>query len=222
MTAAEDIARALDVKPPPAGCQELAKALAMAQADIRSAEKDATNPHFRSRYATLSSVWDACREPLTRNGLSVVQLPQLVAGQLMLETRLLHTSGEWLSSWWPIQPVKDDPQGLGAALTYARRYTLAAMVGVAPDDDDDGESAMKAIRAAAAPKAAPSPALAKVLASIHAVGSGEALEQLRRELEQDEPLPEAERKVAIEAFKRKRALFAKGEEIVRGMKGANQ
>jgi hypothetical protein len=125
----------------------LAAALCAAQSQIRGAAKDAENPLFRSKYATLASVWDAAREPLTSNGLSVVQVPEASEpGTCTLTTILLHTSGEWLSSTFtvPVLPqvvVKgQDPQqtaqGYGSALTYARRYSLAAMVGIAPDDDD--------------------------------------------------------------------------------------
>jgi hypothetical protein len=130
----------------------LAAALCAAQAEMRGAAKDASNPIFRSKYATLASVWDAAREPLTSNGLSVVQVPEASEpGTCTLTTVLLHTSGEWLSSTMSVpvlpqvvvkgQDPAQTPQGYGSALTYARRYALAAMVGIAPDDDDDGNGA---------------------------------------------------------------------------------
>jgi len=119
----------------------LAGALAKAQAEIQGAVKDATNPHFRSRYADLSSVWDAIRAPLTKHGLSIVQAPTVNdAGSVLLKTTLMHSSGEWIASLYPINPIKADPQGYGSALTYARRYCLASIAGVAPEDDD-GEAA---------------------------------------------------------------------------------
>lgn len=129
---------------------ELAGALAKAQAEISHAVKDGVNPHFRSNYADLASVWGACRLPLSKNGLSVVQTmeTQVVevegkpVARIYLNTMLLHSSGQWISSQLPLRPVKDDPQGMGSCITYMRRYSLAALVGVAPDDDDDGESAM--------------------------------------------------------------------------------
>lgn len=120
---------------------ELASALAKAQADIKSAAKDGENPHFRSKYATLSSIWDAIREPLSKNGLSVTQVTAETEAGPLLETCLLHTSGQWLQSEMLLRPSKNDVQGFGSALTYARRYCLAAIVGVAPDDDDDGNAA---------------------------------------------------------------------------------
>jgi hypothetical protein len=130
----------------------IAAALCAAQSQIRGAAKDASNPIFRSKYATLASVWDAAREPLTSNGLSVVQVPEASEpGTCTLTTILLHTSGEWLSSTMSVpvlpqvvnkgQDPQQTAQGYGSALTYARRYALAAMVGIAPEDDDDGNAA---------------------------------------------------------------------------------
>ena len=130
----------------------LAASLAKAQSVIEGAKKDSVNPHFRSRYADLASVWDACRAALSANGLSVMQLPGREAGEYHLDTVLAHASGEWMSSRLVFHPVKDDPQGLGSALTYARRYALAAMVGVAPEEDD-GEAAMGRAAQANAPVA---------------------------------------------------------------------
>jgi len=122
--------------------KELATALAKAQAAIQGATKDKTNPHFRSAYADLASVWDACREALTKNGLSVVQTNEPSDGQtVVVETTLLHSSGEYMTGTLVMPVAKFDPQGVGSAITYARRYALAAMVGVAPEDDD-GEAAM--------------------------------------------------------------------------------
>lgn len=125
---------------------ELAKALVKAQAAIQPAVKDKTNPAFRSRYADLSSVWDACRKPLTDNGLSIVQMPiDAEPGRVALETILLHSSGEYISSTVSTALVKTDPQGVGSALTYLRRYALSAVVGVVADEDDDGNAASKAV-----------------------------------------------------------------------------
>lgn len=115
---------------------EIAKALALAQAEMRGALKDSENPHLKSKYADLASVWDACREPLTKNGLSVVQSTRMEGSAVVVVTVLLHTSGEYISGEISLPPVKSDPQGHGSAITYARRYALAAMVGVSPEDDD--------------------------------------------------------------------------------------
>jgi len=129
---------------------ELAAALAKAQAAITGAKKDSENPHFRSAYADLSSVWQACRGPLTSNGLSVVQSPRLVhAGDehwlVEVETLLLHSSGQWLSDVLAVPVTTPTAQGVGSAITYAKRYALSAFVGVAPEgEDDDGNVASSA------------------------------------------------------------------------------
>jgi hypothetical protein len=119
---------------------KLAEALAKAQATMKPAVKDKKNPFFKTMYADLSNVWDSIREPLTKNGLSVVQITQTTTEGLNLSTVLAHSSGEWIRADYPITPTKNDPQGVGSAVTYARRYALAAMVGVCTEDDD-GESA---------------------------------------------------------------------------------
>ena len=121
--------------------KELATAMAKAQAEIKAALKDSKNPHFKSSYADLTSVWDACRNALTKNGLSVIQIPNFEGEEVWLETRLLHASGESISGRYPLRPQQQTPQGYGSALTYARRYSLAAIVGVVADEDDDGNAA---------------------------------------------------------------------------------
>ena len=120
----------------------LATALSLAQGAMGKAAMSSTNPHFKSKYADLESLWDACKPHLTSNGLSVVQLPSCEAGQYYVETILLHSSGEWLSGRCFIQPGKLDPHGIMSSYTYARRGGLQAMVGLCGDSDDDGNSAM--------------------------------------------------------------------------------
>ncbi len=120
----------------------LAMALAKAQAQIKPASKDATNPHFKSRYADLPAVWEACRKPLTDNGLSVVQMPvDAGEGRVGLTSVLMHSSGQYISSTVSTKLTQDSAQGLGSALTYLRRYALAALVGIVADEDDDGNAA---------------------------------------------------------------------------------
>lgn len=130
---------------PPIGA--LAAALSKAQADIHGALKDSKNPFFKSSYADLSSVWDACRIPLTKNKLCIIQTTEIGSDGTVLKTILAHESGEFICGEYPVKPVKDDPQSLGSAITYARRYALAAIVGVCPVDDD-GEGAMNRVPAA--------------------------------------------------------------------------
>jgi hypothetical protein len=132
----------------------LAAALAKAQSSIDGAKKDANNPHFKQRYADLASTWQACRAALFVNGLAVVQTTEARESGAVLVTRLLHTSGEWVQGETPLLLGRADMQGLGSAITYARRYGLAAIVGVSPEDDD-GNAAVGDGRPAA--KAAPKP-----------------------------------------------------------------
>lgn len=126
---------------------ELATALAKAQGAIKGAIKDAENPHFRSKYADLASVWDACRVALSSNGLAVLQAPRGAVNEagwvVEVETRLLHASGQWMGDTITVPVGKPDAQGLGSALTYARRYALASFVGVAPEDDDGNAAVNK-------------------------------------------------------------------------------
>jgi hypothetical protein len=129
----------IDMHSPEIG--KLLEALAKAQAIMRGAVEDSSNPFFKSSYADLTSVWEACREPLTTNGLSIIQTIQVLNGTNCLVSILGHLSGQWIKSVLPINPSKPDLQALGSAITYCRRYALSALVGVCPIDDD-GEQAM--------------------------------------------------------------------------------
>jgi len=119
----------------------LAKALCEAQKTALFALTDAKNPFFKSTYSTLASVWDAARKPLTNNGLSVVQTTDTTESGVIIETTLLHVSGEYMTGKLLMKPEKDTPQGFGSAITYGRRYALAAIIGISPEDDD-GEAVM--------------------------------------------------------------------------------
>lgn len=122
--------------------KELAKALAIAQSDIKGAIKDKSNDFYNSDYADLASCIEASRGPLTKNGLSVVQLVETVNDKMYLTTILMHFSGEFIESSTEVATTKKDAQGYGSAITYFRRYCYNAMVGVAPvGDDDDGNAA---------------------------------------------------------------------------------
>lgn len=120
---------------------ELAAALAKAQGEMQAAIKDSVNPFYKSKYADLGSVWDAARPVLSKNGLAVMQSTDIVGDKLCMVTMLAHSSGQWVKSILPLNPAKNDSQGIGAAITYLRRYSLSALVGVVCDDDDDGETA---------------------------------------------------------------------------------
>jgi len=121
-----------------------AEALAKAQGEITNAEKDRTNPHFGQKYATLAANLDSCRMPLSKNGIAVVQIPHAEGQQVTVHTVLIHKSGEWLRFPLTLQARDGSPQATGSAITYARRYSLSSVVGIAPDDDDDdGNAAQK-------------------------------------------------------------------------------
>jgi len=116
--------------------EELAKALTKAQSAMKGAKLDSENPFYHSKYADLTSVWDACRKPLTDNGLSVPQTMAIGAGgECIIETTLMHSSGQWITSNLQM-PFETDPQKLGKEITYGRRYALSAIVGICPEDDD--------------------------------------------------------------------------------------
>lgn len=140
---------------------ELGAALAKAQGAMRFAVKDANNPFFKSKYADLSSVVEAIRDALSTNGLSYMQhLHPSEKTEVCVETIILHSSGQWVSCGTLTVPVsKHDAQGFGSALTYARRYSLSAAVGVVADDDD-GNAASQSVPKHSAPAANKSPPLA--------------------------------------------------------------
>lgn len=112
---------------------KIAAALVAFQGQSKGVKKTAENPFFHSKYAELSDVWDEIREPLTKNGLAVVQT---FLGDSLVTT-LAHTSGEWFRGYLKLTPAKaNDPQAQGSAITYVRRYALQAITGIAPIDDD--------------------------------------------------------------------------------------
>jgi len=115
-----------------------------AQQAFKPAVKDAVNPHFKSKYVTLQAAIDAVLPALHANGFALIQRTSVVDGRTILRTELLHVSNECLVSDYPVHPVKADPQGEGSALTYARRYALMALCGIAPEDDD-GNAAVAAV-----------------------------------------------------------------------------
>ena len=135
--------------------KQLYSALIKCQSQIKTALKDSKNPHFKSSYADLTSVMLACKDALAANDLAVLQLSRIhESGAPVLVTRIIHSSGEHVEGEFPLV-CKDpnDPQKLGSAVTYARRYALSAALGITADDDD-GQAA-SAPTAKAAPKAAP-------------------------------------------------------------------
>lgn len=139
---------------------ELALALAKAQGEMLIAGKDSKNPFFKSNYADFATIVRASRPALAKHGLSVIQrVITQEDGVEVLYTMLLHASGQYVEGRMKINPVKQDVQSMGSAITYLKRYAYAAMVGVtAADEDDDGQEACAPMRES---KIAPAPKLGK-------------------------------------------------------------
>jgi len=124
---------------------KISEALAKAQGQMKPAAFDATNPHFKSKYATLTSIMESCRPALSANNIAVVQGTSIdteLPLRVSVTTLLLHSSGEFIKDTLSLRPSKDDAQGAGSTITYARRYSLASLVGVVADEDDDAEAAV--------------------------------------------------------------------------------
>lgn len=146
---------------------EVAAALAKAQSKMEGAKKDSANPFFKSKYADLASVWEACRDAITAEGLCIIQIPNgdgepvdllmidedkegNVTGEhiekgarIRLTTLLVHASGQWIGGTSTMTAANMGPQAAGSCLTYLRRYSLAALVGVAPEDDDANDATVR-------------------------------------------------------------------------------
>jgi hypothetical protein len=152
---------------------KLADALAKAQAEFKAIKKDKVatvrmrkgenaGGTYTYNYADLSSVIDATKEALSKNGLAITQPVEFQGDRLVLHTKLLHSSGETQSCFWPLPPAHTPAQEMGSALTYARRYSMSAILGVASEDDDDGAAGNQATHTPAkAPAPAPKPAPVK-------------------------------------------------------------
>jgi hypothetical protein len=140
--------------------KSIISALIKAQKSFLPLVKSASNPFFKSKYATLDACIDATRSALAENGLCVVQPVTMDGAVMVLTTRLMHDSGDEIVSVYPVVPVKADPQGFGSAITYARRYAYCAILGLVADEDDDGNAGSHsgAQKQAEKPISAPKPA----------------------------------------------------------------
>ena len=134
----------------PTGVPELLKAFVAAQSEMDGAKKNAANPAFKSKYADLAAVCDAVMEALTKAKIAVIQSPTYDENGVTIQTIFAHESGGMMWEFLTLKPTNATPQGVGSAITYGRRYALAAMCGIAPEDDD-GNAAGAVI---AGPKAA--------------------------------------------------------------------
>lgn len=141
---------------------KLAAALAKAQSKMELAKKDAKNPYFKSNYADLSSVIRAAKEPLSENQLAVSQILIPHKSKAVVTTMLIHSSGQYLTSTIALSPKQQDPQSFGSAVTYARRYSYQAIIGLSAEDDDGNSAAGKKTETVK-PTPAPAPApIAKI------------------------------------------------------------
>jgi len=121
---------------------ELYKALAKARTEFTKVKFDSMNPHFKNKFASLASMHDATVDALSANGLTILQLPTDLDGRFALKTVLAHVSGASIETTLPMPPTKNDCQGIGSAMSYARRYSYAAILNIVGETDDDGEVAM--------------------------------------------------------------------------------
>ena len=121
---------------------EIASALSKAQGEMLGAAKAQNNPFFKSKYSDLSEVMAAIRIPFANNGLSFVQGAEFDENKIAVTTKIMHSSGQWIEATTTLPPTKNDAQGYGSAITYAKRYGLQALAGV-PSVDDDGQAAVQ-------------------------------------------------------------------------------
>ena len=130
---------------------ELFTALAKAQSEVENAVKGSTNPHFKSKYADLAEVLNTVRPVFAANGLSIIQIPSFDGAMASVTTCLAHAKGGTITGVSSCVPAKTDAQGIGAATTYLRRYSLASVCGVAQEDDDGQSAAHTKTRIAISP-----------------------------------------------------------------------
>ena len=178
-------------------------ALALAQAEVENATKASTNPHFKSKYADLAEVLNTVRPVYSKHGIAIVQSTGFDGGMVSVTTALVHKEGGYITCVASCTPAKTDGQGVGAATTYLRRYSLAAACGVAQEDDDGNSAAHN--RPAAAP-AKPSNQLLDLLAATEDATSEEALRSLYKATEN---LVEHEKGEARKAIVQKRSTLTK-------------
>jgi len=120
---------------------EISAALAKAQASMNNASMNKVNPHFKSKYADLAEIRNTVTPQLAANGIAVIQGTDATSDGFFVFTKLVHSSGQWIESRYPIIADTNKPQAMGSAMTYARRYLLSAMCNIASEEDDDGNEA---------------------------------------------------------------------------------
>lgn len=157
----------------------ISQAIAKAQSDVENASKNAKNPHFKSKYADLAELLNTVRPVFSLHGLAIVQMPSFVDGIASVETMISHSSGEWISSICSSPVGKQDAQGVGSAITYLRRYSLAAMCGIAQEDDDANSAVGHAPQTQQAPKPQAKPEISseRLAKAIEAIQAGKATKE---------------------------------------------
>lgn len=180
----------------------LAAALAEAQGELEFAIKDSQNPHFKNTYASLAAVIDAVRPAFSRHGLSFTQEPVNDGELIGLRTTLIHKSGQWRSSAIFLKVGRPGPQEAGSTLTYLRRYALAAVAGIAQDDDDGETAHDRPSKQTAKPASAPGLAtrLQSECAAAGITTAKDFAELCRRVIQKDRPNDDAERQRLIDAI----------------------
>lgn len=191
----------------------IATALAKAQANMGKALKANKNDHFRSKYADLGNVMDACLPALNEVGIALIQPTGTDERGNFVETILIHgESGEQLSCRVPLILGKNDMQGFGSAVTYARRYGLMAMAGIAPEDDDGNAAAASAPKGEPAPKPQENPNEA-IERAVEYLGEASGLEDLKERWGRIPKPVQAESKVIAAKDKAKERLTEINDEI---------
>jgi len=180
-------------------------ALALAQSEVENATKGSVNPHFKSRYADLAEVLNTVRPVFAKHGIAIIQSTGFSDGLVSVTTALVHKEGGYVTSVASCTPAKVDAQGVGAATTYLRRYSLAAATGVA-QEDDDGQSAAHNRPAPVAAPPKPSNALLDLLAATEDATSEDVLRNLYKATE---TLNEHEKNEARKAIVQKRQSISK-------------
>lgn len=123
--------------------KEIFKALVKAQLEIKPPVKDSFNKGYGSKYCSIDAIYDAIRKPLADNGLFITHSVEILEGAPLLRTAIIHVSGDTISNLVPVKMEKATSQGVGSALTYARRYGIACLLGLPSDEDDDGHGLLK-------------------------------------------------------------------------------
>jgi hypothetical protein len=187
---------------------KLFAAVVSAGGELRNPPKDSVNPHFKSRYADLATVLDTVRPVLAKYKLAVVQLPTELEGGPGLATTLVHESGEWMRSTVRLYPGKTDPQGIGSALTYARRYGLQAALGIAADDDDDGQAGSRPAQQQHKQQQPPANVVNMILKDIQNAMNTAALDAIAAKIGKTDGLTDQDKTQLRTAFQTRKAALA--------------